>query len=240
MSAMDRTGNSVAQDDVTEMFDAIVPVYDRLNTVMTLGSDGRWRRRAAQVARLSPGDSVVDVACGTGKLALELAEVVGPFGHVEGVDLSSAMIARAVVEHHAHVQLHFQVADALDLPFADHSFDAATIAFGLRNLPDFEAGFREMARVVRPGGRVVCLELSLPPSRLWAKAYHGTFRRLAPAAARLIGGRAAAYGYLPASLDGFPAAESLAETMRSAGLGDVRFWRLSTGVVALHRGIVNG
>jgi demethylmenaquinone methyltransferase/2-methoxy-6-polyprenyl-1,4-benzoquinol methylase len=238
MGSMDRRGNPVAQEDVTEMFDAIVPVYDRLNTVMTLGADGRWRRRAAQVARLSPGDSVVDVACGTGKLSAELADVVGPFGRVEGVDLSSAMIARAAVEHHALVQLHFQVADALQLPFADDSFDAATIGFGMRNLPDYEAGFREMARVVRPGGRVVCLELSLPTSRLWARAYHGTFRRLAPAAARLIGGRVAAYGYLPASLDGFPPAEALAETMRSAGLGDVRFWRLSTGVVAIHRGIV--
>ena len=238
MGSMDRRGNPVAQKDVTEMFDAIVPVYDRLNTMMTLGADGRWRRRAAQVARLSPGDSVVDVACGTGKLSAELADVVGPFGRVEGVDLSSAMIARAAVEHHALVQLHFQVADALQLPFADDSFDAATIGFGMRNLPDYEAGFREMARVVRPGGRVVCLELSLPTSRLWARAYHGTFRRLAPAAARLIGGRVAAYGYLPASLDGFPAAEALAETMRSAGLGDVRFWRLSTGVVAIHRGIV--
>jgi demethylmenaquinone methyltransferase/2-methoxy-6-polyprenyl-1,4-benzoquinol methylase len=237
---MDRTGNTVAQADVTEMFDAIAPVYDRLNTVMTLGADGRWRRRAAQATGLANGDGVVDVACGTGKLSVELAGIVGPFGLVEGVDLSGAMIARAAVEHRALVQLRFQVADALALPFADGTFDAATIAFGLRNLPDFAAGFREMARVVRPGGRVVCLELSLPPSRLWARTYQGTFRRLAPAAARLVGGRAAAYGYLPASLDGFPTAEALAETMRSVGLGDVRFWRLATGIAVLHRGIVSG
>jgi demethylmenaquinone methyltransferase/2-methoxy-6-polyprenyl-1,4-benzoquinol methylase len=240
MGGMDRTGNTVAQGDVTAMFDAIAPVYDRLNTVMTLGADARWRRRAAQAAGLARGEGVVDVACGTGKLSVELAEIVGPFGIVEGVDLSSAMIARATVEHRALVQLRFQVADALALPFADGTFDAATIAFGLRNLPDFAAGFREMARVVRPGGRVVCLELSLPPSRLWARAYQGTFRRLAPTAARLVGGRVAAYGYLPASLDGFPTAEVLAETMRSAGLVDLRFWRLSTGVVVLHRGIVSG
>jgi len=240
MGGMERKGNTVAQGDVTEMFDAIVPVYDRLNTVMTLGRDARWRRRAAQATGLQPGERALDVACGTGKLAAELAAMVGPFGLVEGVDLSSAMIARSTAAHRALVQMHFQVADALALPFADATFDAATIAFGLRNLPDFAAGFREMARVVRPGGTVVCLELSLPPRRRWARAFHGTFRRLAPAAARLIGGRVAAYGYLPASLDGFPSAEALAETMRSVGLVEVRFRRLSTGVVALHRGLVAG
>jgi demethylmenaquinone methyltransferase/2-methoxy-6-polyprenyl-1,4-benzoquinol methylase len=235
---MVRSGNTTPERDVTDMFDAIAPVYDRLNTVMTLGADARWRRRAAQATELSPGDSVIDVACGTGKLALALAGIVGPFGRVEAVDLSTSMVARAAAEHRALVQLRFRVANALELPFPDATFDAATIAFGLRNLSDFEAGFREMARVVRPGGRVVCLELSLPPSRLWARAYLGTFRRIAPAAARLVGGRASAYEYLPASLDGFPTVEDLAATMRSAGLADVRFWRLSTGVVALHRGVV--
>ncbi|MFI5255175.1 MAG: ubiquinone/menaquinone biosynthesis methyltransferase [Candidatus Limnocylindrales bacterium] len=237
---MERRGNTVGQADVTEMFDAIAPVYDRLNTVMTLRSDGRWRRRAARAAGLAPGERAVDVACGTGKLSVELAHLVGPFGNVEGVDLSAAMLERAAREHRALVQLHFQVGDALALPFDDDTFDAATIAFGLRNLPDFAAGFREMARVVRPGGRVVCLELSRPPAGLWARAYQGLFRWLAPTAARLLGGRVAAYGYLPASLEGFPTAESLAETMRSGGLAQVRFWRLSTGIAVIHRGIVPG
>lgn len=240
MRDMVRSGNTLPERDVTDMFDAIAPVYDRLNTVMTLGVDARWRRRAAGAAELTAGDSVIDVACGTGKLAAELARIVGPFGRVEAVDLSNTMVARGAAQHRALVQVRFRVANALDLPFADGSFDAATIAFGLRNLSDFEAGFREMSRVVRPGGRVVCLELSLPPARLLARAFQGTFRRVAPAAARLIGGRTSAYQYLPASLDGFPSADDLVATMRSAGLMDIRLWRLSAGVVALHRGVVPG
>jgi demethylmenaquinone methyltransferase/2-methoxy-6-polyprenyl-1,4-benzoquinol methylase len=220
------------------MFDQIAPVYDRLNTLMTLGADERWRRQACRAAELKRGDAVLDVCCGTGKLAALLAAEVGPFGEVEAVDLSAVMIEQAEQAHHALVQLRFSVADALELPYPDDRFDAATIAFGLRNLADFEGGFRELARVVKPGGRVVCLELSLPRRRTWARLFRAVFRRLAPVAASLAGGRRSAYEYLPASLDGFPSPERLAETMRSAGLTDVRFRRLSTGVVALHRGRV--
>lgn len=220
------------------MFDQIAPVYDRLNTLMTLGADERWRRQACRAAELRRGDAALDVCCGTGKLAALLAADVGPFGEVEAVDLSAAMIEQAEQAHHALVQLRFTVADALELPYPDDRFDAATIAFGLRNLADFEGGFRELARVVKPGGRVVCLELSMPRRRTWARLFRAMFGRLAPVAASLAGGRRSAYEYLPASLDGFPSPERLAETMRSAGLTDVRFRRLSTGVVALHRGRV--
>ncbi|MBA2253766.1 MAG: ubiquinone/menaquinone biosynthesis methyltransferase [Chloroflexi bacterium] len=233
-----RSGNPVPEADVAGMFDAITPVYDRMNTLMTLGSDARWRRRAVAETALGPAEAVIDVACGTGKLTALLAGVVGPFGRAEGIDLSPVMIEKASARYRSMVQLRFQVGNALSLPFADGEFDAATIAFGLRNLADFEGGFRELRRVVRPGGRVVCLELSLPRSRTWARVFHGTFRRVAPVAASIIGGRRSAYRYLPDSLDGFPPAERLALLMRSAGLTDVRFWRLSTGVVALHRGTV--
>lgn len=223
---------------MAEMFDAVAPVYDRLNTVMTLGIDGRWRRRALAETRLRPGEAALDACCGTGKLAALLAERVGPFGRVEGVDLSPVMIERASEAYHGLVQVAFQVGNALALPFADDEFDAATIGFGLRNLSDFAAGFRELARVVRPGGRVVCLELSLPSSRLWAKVYHSAFRHTAPLAARLLGGQGEAYEYLPASLEGFPDADVLAGHMRDAGLADVRYARMGTGVVCIHRGTV--
>jgi len=235
---MARGGNLVPEADVTAMFEAIVPVYDRLNTLMTLGADARWRRLAAEAAGLERGDGALDAACGTGKLARLLAERVGPFGRVRAVDLAPAMVARAAQEHRAFVQLTFQVANVLALPFEAGDFDAATIAFGLRNLADFEAGFSELARVVRPGGRVVCLELSLPPHRALARLYHATFRRTAPLAAALAGGPRDAYRYLPASLDGFPDAEALAATMRSAGLAEVSFRRLAGGAVALHVGRV--
>lgn len=151
---------------MARMFDEVAPVYDRLNTLMTGGLDGRWRRRAVRETGLQAGDSALDACCGTGRMCGLLADVVGPFGRVEGVDLSPAMIERAARRYRSQVQAHFQVGNAMELPFESGRFDAATIGFGLRNLPDFEAGFRELARVVRPGGRVVCLELSMPRHRI--------------------------------------------------------------------------
>lgn len=232
-----RTGNTVPESQVVAMFDAIAPVYDRLNTLMTLGADRRWRAATVDATGLEEGGTAIDVACGTGKLAAALAERVGPFGRVLGVDFSPAMIGRAEATYRDLVQLEFRVANALALPFADGEFDAATIAFGLRNVADFEAGFRELRRVVRPGGRVVCLELSMPRPPVWARAYHGLFRRAAPALGGMVGQRAA-YQYLPDSLDGFPDPRDLALAMRRAGIADVTWRRLALGTVALHRGRV--
>jgi demethylmenaquinone methyltransferase/2-methoxy-6-polyprenyl-1,4-benzoquinol methylase len=232
-----RRGNEVAEQDVAAMFDDIAPVYDRLNTLLTLGADGGWRRAAVGATGLRSGGSAIDVACGTGKLAAELAVRVGPFGQVLAVDLAPRMIEHAEAAYADVAQLEFRVANALDLPAADGTFDAATIAFGLRNLADFEAGFREMRRVVRPGGRVVCLELTEPRPRWWGRMYHAAFRRAAPLAGSLFG-LTSAYTYLPASLDRFPDADRLAESMRTAGLVDVSFRRLALGGVALHAGAV--
>jgi demethylmenaquinone methyltransferase/2-methoxy-6-polyprenyl-1,4-benzoquinol methylase len=230
-----RSGNPVPEAEVAAIFDEIAPVYDRMNTLMTLGLDGRWRRAAVDAAHLSPGDAVIDVACGTGKLAGALAERVGPFGRVLAVDLAPGMIAEAEHQNPDLVQLEFTIADALALPVAEATFDAATIAFGLRNLPDYEAAFRELARVVRPGGWVVCLELSVPRPRVWGRFYHGVFQRSAPLLGSLFG-RRQAYSYLPQSLDGFPNPDELVRTMIRAGLVEVSYRRLALGAVALHRG----
>ena len=219
------------------MFDEIAPVYDRVNTLMTFGFDARWRRAAVAATQLRSGGSVIDVASGTGKLALELADRVGPFGRVLAVDLSPGMVRRAAATHRDVVQLEFRIANALSLPARDGEFDAATIAFGLRNLADFEGGFRELRRVVRRGGRVVCLELTTPRPRLWGRVFHTGFRRMAPLAGRLFAA-GSAYHYLPASLEGFPDPEQLASTMRRAGLVDVSYRRLGLGSVALHTGVV--
>jgi len=235
--AKSRQGNPVPEADVAAMFDEIAPVYDRVNTLMTAGGDGRWRRAAAAATRLEPGGAALDVACGTGKLSASLAERVGPFGRTVGVDLSPAMVALATQTYGDLIQLSFRVGNALELPFAAGEFDAATIAFGLRNLADFEAGFRELARVVRPNGRVVCLELSMPPQRGWGRIFRSMFGRLAPLMAGAFG-HGATYRYLPSSLDGFPDAVVLAETMGRAGLVDVTFRRLALGAVALHTGRV--
>ena len=233
-----KAGNPVPEPDVTAMFDSIAPSYDRMNSLMTLGRDAAWRRAARDATGLRTGDAAIDVACGTGKLAALLADKVGPFGRVEAVDLSGEMLARGRRVFRDLVQLHFRAGNALALPFGDGEFDAATIAFGLRNLADYEAGFREMARVVRPGGTVVCLELSLPRWRSYARLYHAAFRRVAPIAGALVARRSGAYRYLPDLLEAFPSAEQLAATMRAAGLIDVAYRRLTTGVAAVHRGRV--
>jgi demethylmenaquinone methyltransferase/2-methoxy-6-polyprenyl-1,4-benzoquinol methylase len=232
-----RSGNPVPEGSVASMFDSIAPVYDRLNTLMSAGLDGHWRRAAVKAACLERGGAALDVACGTGKLTIELARVVGPLGRVIGVDLAPAMLNVAREACAGLVQVELREANALALPFEAGTFDAATIAFGLRNLASFEDGFREMARVVRPGGHVVCLELTMPRPRPIGRLYSVGLGVVAPALGRLHG-RREAYAYLPRSLEGFPEAGELAETMRRAGLRDVKFRRLAPGVVAVHVGEV--
>ena len=234
-----RRGNPVPGDRVTAMFDRIAPVYDRLNTTMTLGADGRWRQAAVAAAGLRPGDSAIDVACGTGKLTLALAGRTGPFGRVVGVDRSLGMLELARAAAIDVVGVEYVEGDALALPVPDATFDAATIAFGLRNLADFEAGFRELARVVRPAGRVICLELTAVRPRAWGAIFRTGFGLVAPLLGR-IAGSGDAYRYLPASLDGFPDADTMAATMRAAGLTGIRYRRLGLGTVALHVGAVPG
>ena len=157
---------SVQPERVREMFDRISPSYDRMNRVMSLGMDGRWREAAVRAARLEPGDAALDVCCGTGDLAIELRRVVGPGGRVVGLDFSEQMLDVARAKSAA---VEWMQGDALELPFADGEFAAATVGWGVRNLADRELGFREMARVVRPGGRIVCLEMSQPPG--WAAPF---------------------------------------------------------------------
>jgi demethylmenaquinone methyltransferase / 2-methoxy-6-polyprenyl-1,4-benzoquinol methylase len=232
-----RTGNPVPEPRVASMFDSIAPVYDRMNTIMTAGLDGRWRRAAVRATHLAAGGSALDVACGTGKLTAALAAAAGPSGRVVGLDLSTVMLEEARRAFGSLGQVEFVAGNALALPFEPATFDATTIAFGLRNLARFEDGFREMARVTRPGGWVVCLELTTPRPRIAGRFYSAVFGRMAPFVGTAFGKREA-YAYLPHSLEGFPGAEELAETMRRAGLTEVGFRRLALGAVALHFGRV--
>jgi demethylmenaquinone methyltransferase / 2-methoxy-6-polyprenyl-1,4-benzoquinol methylase len=221
-------------DDVREMFDRITPAYDRMNRVMSLGMDRRWRTLAVRAAAVAPGGRAIDVCCGTGDLAIALLDVVSTRGRVVGLDFSERMLAAAAAKSS---QVEWVRGDALDLPFAAAEFDAATIGFGMRNLADHEHGFAEMRRVVRPGGRVVCLELTEPPAavaplaRLWTD-------RAVPALGRVLARERDAYRYLPASVHRFPPARELAAIMRAAGLERVGHRRLSGGAVALHVGTV--
>jgi demethylmenaquinone methyltransferase / 2-methoxy-6-polyprenyl-1,4-benzoquinol methylase len=216
------------------MFDRITPAYDRMNRVMSMGMDGPWRARAVRCAGLAPGASAVDVCCGTGDLAIELLDAVSSRGRVVGLDFSERMLEAARAKSS---QVEWVRGDALDLPFADGEFDAATVGFGVRNLPDIERGFRQMARVVKGGGRVVCLELTEPP-RLVAPLARIWTDRAVPLLGRLVAREADAYRYLPASVHRFPPAAELAAIMRAAGLERVQYRRLSGGAVALHVGTV--
>jgi len=221
-------------DQVRAMFDRITPAYDRMNRLMSLGMDGSWRSLAVRASGVAPGDAALDVCCGTGDLAIELLDAVSTRGRVVGLDFSPAMLEAA---RRKSSQVEWVQGDALALPFADGEFAAATIGFGMRNLSDPLRGFAELGRVVRPGGRVVCLELTPPPA--WAAPFARLWTdRAVPLLGRLIARETDAYRYLPASVHRFPAAEELAAVMGRAGLRRVRFRRLSGGAVAVHVGTV--
>ena len=214
--------------DVRTLFDRIAPVYDAMNRVMTVGLDRRWRRLAVEAVVL-PGDRVLDACCGTGDLAVA-AEREG--GTVTGLDFSPAMLERA---RRKSTSITWVEGDVLALPFADGSFDAATVGFGVRNVADLDSGLRELRRVLRPGGRLAVLEITNPrgPLRPFFALW---FDRIVPLLGKVLpGGRA--YTYLPASVRRFPGAEELAERLNTAGFDDVSFRLLAGTIVALHVGV---
>jgi demethylmenaquinone methyltransferase/2-methoxy-6-polyprenyl-1,4-benzoquinol methylase len=215
-------------DEVETMFDRIAPVYDLMNRVMTAGLDRRWRKLAVQEV-VWPGDRVLDACCGTGDLAVE-AERRG--GRVVGLDFSEQMLERARKKSGT---IEWVRGDALDLPFADGEFDAATVGFGVRNLDDLDRGLQQLARVLRSGGKIAILEITRPRGflrpffRIWLDA-------MIPLAGRFVpGGKA--YTYLPASVRRFPGPEDLSKLLEQGGFRDVRYRLLGGGSVALHMGV---
>lgn len=236
---------------VRAMFDRIAAIYDLMNGAMTAGLHHRWRRRAVDLARVGPGGRVLDVATGTGDLALELARRVGPEGEVVGSDFSEGMLRRAreKADGQSLGRLRFEWADAMALPYPDDSFDAATVGFGARNFDDLQRGLAEMARVVRPGGRVVVLEITTPGKpplsmfyRLWFDKLVPLLGRLAGALGALLGSRrggvADAYTYLPSSVRRWPAPAALAAEMERAGMSDISWVLTAGGIIAIHSATV--
>jgi len=215
------------------MFDRIARRYDLVNTVLSAGTDGGWRRRAARETRLGPGGSALDVACGSGKLTAELSRIAGAFGRVVGLDFSLAMLEVARREHPG---LEFREGDALNLAFPDTEFDATTMAFGLRNLADPVKGLREMCRVLKPGGRAVVLEFVRPPKGLVGSAYRACLRTLLPAIGGVLSGDRSAYRYLSDTVDSYRTLEELRDMAGAAGWKKVAFTGLAAGTVGLVAG----
>jgi demethylmenaquinone methyltransferase/2-methoxy-6-polyprenyl-1,4-benzoquinol methylase len=220
------------------MFDRVAGRYDALNSVMTAGLHHRWRERAADRAELSAGDSALDVCCGTGDLALELAGRVAPGGHVVGCDFSEPMLDLArekAAERHAD-GVRFEWADALQLPYDSGRFDAVTVGFGVRNLADLDRGLSEMARVLKPAGRAVILEITQPTRPPLSLFYSLWFDRIVP----LLGSFSSdpeAYSYLPESVRAFPSPAGLAQKMDRAGFERIRYTVLAGGIIAIHSGL---
>jgi demethylmenaquinone methyltransferase/2-methoxy-6-polyprenyl-1,4-benzoquinol methylase len=220
---------------VREMFDRIAGRYELLNTVMTAGLHRLWNRKAVRATGLRPGEKALDLACGTGSLTRDLAKRVGPDGYVLGIDFSREMLRAAKTRPAPNIE--YRLGDATKLEgVASESFDAATIAYGARNIPDLDALFSEMARCLRPGGVVVCLEIARPTNRVFGAFYGLWFDKIVPRLGAGISGDAWAYSYLPESVKEFVAPDELSDIMERNGLQNVTWRRLAGGIITIHRG----
>ena len=228
MSASPGSG-TLPDSQVRAMFDRIARVYDRMNSVMTAGMHHRWRERAADLARVGPGSTALDVATGTGDLAIELAR---RGAEVTGSDFAPAMLE---IARRKAPGLRFEEGDALDLGYPDESFDAVTVGFGARNFADLDRGLREMARVTRPGGRVVVLEITTPTKPPLSWFFRAWFDQVVPLLGR-VAGDSDAYRYLPSSVRRFPGPEELGSRMAAAGLVEVGWILTAGGIIAIHSG----
>jgi demethylmenaquinone methyltransferase/2-methoxy-6-polyprenyl-1,4-benzoquinol methylase len=223
---------------VRQMFGRIARVYDLMNRLMTAGLDRRWRAFAARQLALTEGECALDVGTGTGDLAIAAAQLY-PSGRIVGVDFTPEMLERGrekLERLGLGKRVRLQVGDGARLEFPDNTFDACCSAFVARNLADLPGGLTEMRRVVKPGGRIVCLEISHPRSTLFSGAFHLYFDRLVPLLGRVVGRSVDAYSYLPTSVSAFPDAPALQRVMADVGWDDVRYYALSGGIVAVHVG----
>ena len=230
---------------IKQMFDGIAGSYDRMNDLMTAGLHHRWREVGVMLAQVGAGSSVLDVCCGTGEFAFALRRKVGPAGRVVGVDVSEQMldVAREKCGRN-QLFVEFRTGDVLALPFPDGrsgsagsatvGFDACTVGFGIRNVPDVIRAFSEMRRVCHLGGKVVCLEITRPTVPVFKQFYKLWFDLAVPLLGRTVSGHKTAYGYLPASVKRFPEPEELKAQMEEAGLKNVRYEILAGGIVAVH------
>jgi demethylmenaquinone methyltransferase/2-methoxy-6-polyprenyl-1,4-benzoquinol methylase len=226
-------------DAIRRMFGGIAHRYDLLNCLLSVGRDRYWRREAVAEAKLPPGGLAVDVCTGTADVALELAKQFPSARSIVGVDFCLPMIrlaAEKVAREGLAGRIGLQAGSAEALPFDTDTFDAATVAFGIRNLVDRKQGLAELNRVLRPGGRGIVLEFAMPEGPLFGRLYRFYFHRVLPWLGGLISGDRAAYSYLPASVSAFPSSRELTRMMEEVGFHDVRVRTLTGGIVTLHVG----
>lgn len=233
----DGSGDKTRQ--VREMFDSIAPAYDFMNRAMTMGIDRLWRHKAVRLLRDCQHDDILDIATGTGDLAIKLARELDPIA-VTGVDLSEGMIeiGRAkVAKEGLQEVVTLGIGDCLLLPFTDASFDVVTCAYGVRNFADLLAGYREMHRVLRPGGRAVILELSTPTSPMVRPLYNFYTRHVIPTVGRMVSKDVRAYSYLPESIAAVPQGDAMTAIMLEAGFSQARAIPLTMGVCTIYEAV---
>lgn len=223
---------------VQRMFGEIAPTYDLLNDLTSLGMHRFWKKKLVKLAVSAQDNHVLDICCGTGDVLLEMVKQVSPSGRVVGVDFSGPMleVARQRLEKAGKAQqVELLEGDFLNLPFADNTFDAATVSFGLRNVSDIPKALREMHRVVKPGGRALCLDLGKPVNPVYKVFYDFYFFNVVPVLGRLIHGKSDPYKYLPNSSQSYPAQEELAKMFKEAGFSKVEYFNLAGGATVIHR-----
>lgn len=234
-----RVARDAKAGHVRAVFDSVATRYDVMNDLMSFGVHRLWKRFTLEQARLRPGQSALDVAGGTGDLALGLARQVGPAGLVVLSDINASMLGVGrdrLLDEGVVRPIEYAVANAERLPFKDASFDCVTIGFGLRNVTDKEAALKSLTRVLKPGGQLLILEFSKPVLPLLSQVYDAYSFTALPMLGRLVAGDSASYRYLAESIRMFPDQETLKEMMQTAGLDNCRYHNLSGGIVALHRG----
>jgi len=227
------------REKIQQMFDDIAPSYDRLNHLMSLDVDKWWRRRALKEVVDGTSQQILDVACGTGDSTIALAQAAGSGSRITGVDISEGMMAlvmRKAAHEGVHDRIRLQVADGENLPFAEGSFHRVFCAFGIRNFEHKELGLKEFYRVLKPGGKAVILELSLPENRHLRRLYNVYFQHILPWIGGRVSGNKDAYRYLPASVQAFPSPERFCTMMWSAGFTRVRHRSLSMGLCRMFVG----
>lgn len=228
------------QPYVRRLFGRIARVYDLMNRLMSFGLDRRWRAFAARCLALKPGELGLDLGAGTADLSIAVIRASGPGTHMIGMDITPEMLdvgRRKLARLGLQDRIDLRVGDAERIDLPDNSVDGCCSAFTVRNLIDIRQGFREMLRVVRPGGRVVCLEISHPPGKVFGALFHLYFYKLAPLFGTMLGRAAEEYHYLPESLKIFPDAPALQAIMEEVGWIQVHFYRLARGMVAVHVGV---